>query len=173
MPDMLVQLLKIAPAGPEVAKLRDAGVIIRPANAHEISPVQQFVAHSFAQAWADEILVGFSRQPISVVLAIHDGQIIGFGAYECTRRGFFGPTGVLEKYRGRGIGRALLLVSLHGLREMGYAYAIIGGAGPVEFYRRECGATVIPDSVPGVYHDPLKKKPTAQRSGRKKAKRRE
>ena len=69
-----------------------------------------------------------------------------------------GPTGVLEKERGKGIGRALLLACLWGLREMGYAYAIIGGAGPVEFYQRECVAVVIPDSVPGVYHDPLKKR---------------
>jgi predicted N-acetyltransferase YhbS len=158
MPDMLVQLLKIAPADAVISKLRAAGVIIRRANAHEISPVQEFVRENFAGAWADEILVGFSRQPISVYIAIRQGHIIGFGAYECTRRSFFGPTGVLEKERGRGIGRALLLACLWGLREMGYAYANIGGAGPVEFYHRECGATVIPDSVPGVYVDPLKKR---------------
>src|SRR5438105_6129882 len=158
MPDMLVQLLKIAPLEPIISKLRTEKLIIRRANAHEISRVRQFVAKNFAQAWADEILVAFSRQPISVFIAIRDGEIIGFGAYECTRRGFFGPTGVLEKERGKGIGRALLLACLWGLREMGYAYAIIGGAGPTEFYARECGATVIPDSVPGVYADPLNRR---------------
>ena len=171
MPDMLVQLLKLAPADPIISKLQRAGVIARRANAHEISRVQEFVAKNFAQAWADEILVGFARQPISVFIAIRDGEIIGFGAYECTRRSFFGPTGVLEEERGQGIGRALLLACLWGLREMGYAYAIIGGAGPVEFYKRECGATVIPDSVPGVYHDPLNKRTTTPR-GRETKKRR-
>jgi predicted N-acetyltransferase YhbS len=164
MPDMLVQLLKVPPADSVISKLRNAGVIIRRANAHEISSVQEFVRANFAGAWADEILVGFSRQPISVFVAIREGEIVGFGAYECTRRSFFGPTGVLEKERGQGIGRALLLACLWGLREMGYAYAIIGGAGPVDFYARECGATVIPDSVPGVYHDPLKKRSTKPRS---------
>jgi GNAT superfamily N-acetyltransferase len=164
MPDMLVQLLKIPPVDPTISKLRAQGIVIRRANAHEISRVREFVLRNFAQAWADEILVGFSRQPISVFIAIREGELIGFGAYECTRRSFFGPTGVIESERGKGIGRALLLACLRGLREMGYAYAVIGGAGPVEFYERECGATIIPDSVPGVYADPLKKKTTkAQR----------
>src|SRR5262245_10583711 len=106
MPDMLVQLLKIAPADPVVSKLRSTGVIIRRANAHEVSPVQEFVRKNFAGALADEILVGFARQPISVFIAIRDGEIVGFGAYECTRRSFFGPTGVLESERGQGVGRA-------------------------------------------------------------------
>ena len=46
----------------------------------------------------------------------------------------FGPTGVAENARGGGIGKSLLLACLCGLREMGYVYGIIGGAGPVEFY---------------------------------------
>ena len=53
---------------------------------------------------------------------------------------------------------------------MGYAYAIIGGAGPVEFYQRECGAKLIPDSVPGVYADPLKKKIEPRRTRRRDVK---
>ncbi|MEX0750197.1 MAG: hypothetical protein WD359_05250 [Dehalococcoidia bacterium] len=35
--------------------------------------------------------------------------------------------------------------------ELGYAYAIIGGVGPAEFYAKVCGATVIENSDPGVY----------------------
>jgi len=37
------------------------------------------------------------------------------------------------------------------MRVKGYGYAIIGGAGSTEFYQRAVGATVIPDSVPGIY----------------------
>jgi hypothetical protein len=160
MPDMLVQLLKLPSSQPLVDRLRKEGVIIRRANAHELSRVRAFVTGTFAPAWGDEILVGFARQPISVYIAIEDGEPIGFSAYECTRRAFFGPTGVQPKHRGRHIGKALLLVGLEGLRDLGYAYAIIGGAGPVDFYTKHCGATVIPDSVPGVYADPLGKKGT-------------
>jgi hypothetical protein len=82
--------------------------------------------------------------------------VIGFAGYECTRKGFFGPTGVIEAERGIGIGTALLIASLWGLRELGYVYAVIGSAGPTDFYERVVGAIVIPDSEPGIYVDLLK-----------------
>ncbi len=80
-----------------------------------------------------------------------DGEIVGFAAYECSRRGFFGPTGVREDLRGNGAGASLLMRCLEAMREMGYGYAIIGGVGPAEFYEKVCGATVIEGSDPGVY----------------------
>jgi hypothetical protein len=43
------------------------------------------------------------------------------------------------------------LRSMASLRELGYAYAIIGGAGPVEFYVKTLGAIPIPGSSPGIY----------------------
>lgn len=63
---------------------------------------------------------------------------------------------MLPEYRKRGIGNALLIECLHGLWELGYSYAIIGGAGPVDFYARSVGATVIEGSVPGIYTASLK-----------------
>ena len=118
--------------------------------------MQQFVKSNFSIAWADEISVGFANKPVTVFIATRDQRVIGFAAYECTRKAFFGPTGVAESQRGRGIGKALLIASLWGLRELGYVYGIVGGAGPVEFYRDTVGATVIPDSEPGIYTDLLK-----------------
>jgi predicted N-acetyltransferase YhbS len=63
---------------------------------------------------------------------------------------------VLESQRGRGIGQGLLLAALHELAHDGYAYAIIGGVGPVDFYIKGCGATLIPNSSPGLYKGMLK-----------------
>lgn len=117
--------------------------------------VCDFVEREFSVAWADEISVGFANKPISVYIAVAEKEIVGFAAYECTRRDFFGPTGVIEKMQGRGIGKTLLLVCLWGLREMGYVYGIIGGAGPVEFYEKAVGAIAIPDSEPGIYRHRL------------------
>lgn len=152
MPDLLVNLLKLPPLeSPE-------GFSVRRAQPFELSPVRTFVSENFSAAWADEISVGFARQPISVFIATIDRGIAGFAAYECTRRGFFGPTGVLQSAQGRGIGKALLLASLFALREMGYVYAIIGAAGPVRFYQKTVGAIIIPDSEPGIYTDALKTK---------------
>lgn len=152
MPDMLVSLLKL----PSLDRLHDDSINIRRAQPFEISPVREFIKQNFSVAWADEISVGFANKPVSVVIATRDSRVIGFAGYECTRKTFFGPTGVIESERGRGIGTALLIASLWGLRELGYVYAVIGGAGPTDFYQRAVGAIVIPDSEPGVYVDLLK-----------------
>jgi GNAT superfamily N-acetyltransferase len=157
MPDMLVTLYALPPVEPLVDLLRGRGIVVRRARPFETTPVRQFVERHFAVSWADEITVGFANKPTSVFIAHREDQILGFGAYECTRRAFFGPMGVLESERGHGLGKVLLLACLHGLAEMGYAYGIIGGAGPTEFYERAAGATPIPGSTPGVYGDLLKK----------------
>jgi GNAT superfamily N-acetyltransferase len=157
MPDMLVNLLKLPPLSEELDAMRRSGVIIRRALPFEIGPIREFVLAHFSSGWADEISVGYANKPTTVYLAIRDGEVVGFGAYECTNRGFFGPTGVAESERGKGVGKALLIACLWGLREIGYIYGIIGGAGPTDFYSRTVGATVIPDSVPGIYAHPLKK----------------
>ena len=153
MPDLLVNLLKLSPP----KSVSDEGITIRRAQPFEITPVRQFIEENFSVAWADEISVAFVHQPVTVFIATRDGRVIGFAGYECTRKAFFGPTGVDESERGRGIGRSLLVAALHGLRELGYVYGIIGAAGPVEFYQETVGAIVIPDSDPGIYTDLLKK----------------
>ncbi len=156
MPDLLVSLYKLPPRETGAASVRDAGVIIRRANPFEQTPVGDFIRTHFSVGWAEEMAVTFARQPITNFIAIEDKKVIGFAAFESTRKAFFGPTGVDHAHRGRGIGRALLIESLWGLSDLGYAYGIIGAAGPVEFYKKAVGAVVIPDSWPGVYADLLR-----------------
>jgi GNAT superfamily N-acetyltransferase len=150
MPDLLVNLLKL-PAHEDASTQYK----VRRAQPWELTPLRTFVTANFSQSWADEMSVGFARQPISVFVATIERELAGFAAYECTRRGYFGPTGVISTAQGKGIGKALLLASLEALREMGYVYAIIGAAGPVRFYQKTVGAIIIPDSEPGIYIDSL------------------
>jgi len=152
MPDLLVNLLKL----PDLEPLSDKTLVIRRAQPFELTAVRNFITDNFSESWADEVSVGFASKPISVFIATSDRHVVGFAAYECTRRAFFGPTGVAEGAREKGIGKALLIHALRGLREMGYVYAIIGAAGPVDFYKAAVGAFVIPESEPGVYEDLLK-----------------
>jgi hypothetical protein len=156
MPDLLVNLLRLPPAEPLLAELSSAGVNIRRAETFEITPVRKFIEEKFSTAWADEISVGFAGKPVTVFIATRDRRVVGFAGFECTRKAFFGPTGVDERERGHGVGKALLIASLWGLRELGYVYGVIGAAGPVEFYKEAVGAIVIPESEPGIYTDLLK-----------------
>ncbi|MGC8863739.1 MAG: GNAT family N-acetyltransferase [Armatimonadota bacterium] len=157
MADMLVSLLKVADDRELVARLESDGIIIRRPNNYERSLVRSFILENFSPAWADEVEAAFSSHPVTCFIATHEKKIIGFAAYECTRRGFFGPMGVSPAQRGKGIGKALLLASLRAMLELGYAYAIIGGVGPTEFYASCAGAIPIPDSTPGVYTDMLER----------------
>ena len=155
MPDMLVNLLRLPPLESALENMKRAQIVIRRAQPFEITPLRSFIEINFSVCWADEISVGFASKPVSVYIGISEREIVGFAGYECTRRGFFGPTGVLDTMQGQGIGTALLVACLWGLREMGYVYGIIGGVGPVEFYERTVGASLIPNSDPGIYTDPL------------------
>ena len=99
--------------------------------------------------------------PPTLFVAQRGDTIVGFACYDTTAKGFFGPTGVDETERGKGIGEALLMLTLRALRESGYGYAIIGDPGPVGFYKRRLDAFEIPGSKPGVYAGMLKAAPTS------------
>lgn len=156
MPDLLVSLYKLPPAAPRLDALRqNAGVVIRRAYPFELSRTRRFVARHFSESWADEAEAAFARQPITCWIAVREKKIVGFACAESTARAFFGPTGVDPAFRNKGIGHSLLLAALHGLRDLGYAYGIIGAAGPVDFYVKSVGAIPILDSQPGIYVDLL------------------
>ena len=91
--------------------------------------VVDFVRRTFGEKWASECETAFFGFPVRMWIAADGGKVVGFACYDCTARGFFGPTGVLPGYRGRGIGKNLLLRCLDGLREAGYAYGDRGRGG--------------------------------------------
>jgi len=151
--DLLVPLYKLPPRSEGEAGAIDGNVNIRRANTFELSVITDFIKSEFSQGWADETAAVFGRQPIPCFIATENRKVIGFATVDSTRRGYFGPTGVAKSQRGRGIGKALLIAALWDLWDQGYAYAIIGAAGPVDFYVKSVNASVIPDSTPGIYTD--------------------
>lgn len=144
------------------SKAARCSVAIRPALAPELHIVTDWVRAHFSENWASEVLVAFSRQPVSCFIAVEDGVLRGFACYDATARGFFGPTGVNEHARGRGIGLALLSATLQAMKTVGYAYAVIGDPGPAGFYKKAAGAISIDfDDVSnrGLYEGMLKNTP--------------
>jgi hypothetical protein len=153
---MLVRLYDLPELSSRVEALRAGGVEIRRALAPERHVVVSWVRRYFSEGWASECEVSFGRLPISCFRAQRGQEVVGFACYDATAKGFFGPTGVLERERERGIGTALLLVTLHAMVAEGYAYAIIGWAGPADFYAKAVGAVPIAGSQPGIYANLLR-----------------
>jgi GNAT superfamily N-acetyltransferase len=150
MPDMLVKLYDL-PAIPEPP----AGIVIRRAMPYERHEVVPWVRDVFGASWASEVESAFSHLPVRCYIATDAGRVVGFACHDATCKNFFGPTGVAEQARGQGIGRVLFLHCLHAMQADGYAYAIVGGAGPTGFYEKTVGAVAIDGSVPGIYRDRL------------------
>ena len=151
MQDMLVRLYDLADIRPLEDKMKSETITVREALAAEKSIVVDWVQERFDSGWASEAEVCFAFQPVTCFLAIHEENIIGFGSYDSAYKNFFGPTGVSEQYRGKGVGKILLLKCLYGMKAQGYAYGIIGGVGPAEFYAKAVNATLIEGSNPGIY----------------------
>ncbi|MGN6157748.1 MAG: GNAT family N-acetyltransferase [Devosia sp.] len=147
MSDLLVRLYDL----PAPATTLPAGVIVRRALPPERDTILEWIGSRFGRHWRSEAAVGLSQQPPTVFIAVRTQQILGFACYDGTAKGFFGPTGVDEAERGQGLGEALLMATLQAMAGAGYAYAIIGDPGPVEFYTKRLDALEIPGSTPGFY----------------------
>lgn len=148
---MLVRLYDLPDTSRVYERVAAAGYAVRRAEPWERLRVRSFIREHFPGPWPAEAERAFSNTPITAYIAVNGPEVAGFAVYECTRRGFFGPTGVREDLRGLGLGAALLFRCLESMREMGYAYAVIGGVGPASFYEKTCGAFVIPGSEVSIF----------------------
>ncbi|UII78997.1 GNAT family N-acetyltransferase [Flagellimonas sp. CMM7] len=157
MQDMLVRLLDLPDSTKDEKYLWETeNIIIKRPIAPEMSIVTNWVTSNFSVNWGDEVSVAFASLPVNCYIAQREQSILGFACFESTSKNFFGPTGVLESERGKKIGKILLIKSLNALKELGYAYAIIGGVGPAEYYEKVVGAKVIEESEKSIYQNLLK-----------------
>ena len=157
MPDMLVKLYELPLSFDFIARAAQQGVILRKPIGPEKHLIIDWVREHFSDAWASEFDLSMGRIPPTCWIATENKQLIGFACYDATGLGLFGPTGVLDAKRGRGIGRGMLLACLIEMKLKGYAYAVIGSVGPAEFYEKCCGAVSIPDSSPSIWYDMLRR----------------
>ena len=158
MADMLVKLYELPPIHERIEALAQQGITIKRPIGPENYAVIEWISENFAKIWAGESENAFFRSPRSIFVATRGTELLGFACYDATAKGFFGPTGVLKDERKKGIGAALLLSCLYAMRDEGYGYAIIGGVGPVDFYSKICGATLIEPVSRGIYKDMLRPK---------------
>lgn len=153
--DMLIRLYSLPLDDLGAARLA-LGVTLRKPIGPEHEVVANRVAERFSAGWASEVRVALGNRPVSVWLAVHQANLLGFACYDATARGFVGPIGVVDAARGQGVGSALLRACLHEMRSVGYGYAIVGGVGAPEFFRRVAGGVEIEGSTPGLYGDQMR-----------------
>ena len=154
--DMLIRLYGSSIAdGPGAA----AAATVRKPIGPEHDLVVDWIAAQFGPGWASEARVALGNRPPTLFIATggEPPALLGFCAYDATARGMLGPIGVHEGTRGGGVGAALLRACLRDMRALGYGYAVVGGVGAPEFFRRVAGATEIEDSTPGVYGGMLRR----------------
>jgi len=179
MADMLVKLYDLPEAAPLLSSLKETGIEIRQARPTDKRFVTEWVRRTFSDSWAEECGAAIGQRPITCHIAVEKqtgtiprsghydlpGEVLtGFACYDVVSRGMFGPEGVHPDFRGRGIGKALLLTCLCAMKADRYAYAVIGWAGPADFYAKTVGATIIEGSEPGIYRGKLTElKPTDRR----------
>lgn len=123
------------------------GIEISRATDKEYGALCQFILAEFGDRWIEAVNNGFKlEQDIPIFISKVDEEIVGFACFDVVRnkKGLFGPMGTSKNCRKKGIGKKLLHVTLHKMKSAGYEYAIIGQAGPIEFYEENCNAKLIP-----------------------------
>ena len=121
---------------------------VRKASPSDFEKLASFVKEEFGERWLHSIEYGFRtyKENVPIYIAEQEEVIVGFACYDVVRgkKGLFGPMGTAKQNRVKGVGKQLLHCSLHSMKQEGYEYAIIGQAGPIEFYERCCNARLIP-----------------------------
>jgi len=138
--DMIVSLKDYS-----IPSIQKSRITFRKANQKDARSLKTFVEKEFGNGWLDSIENGFSQENIPIFIALDTQEIIGFACFDVVRRkkGLFGPMGTSLTNRMQGIGFTLLHYCLGEMMEIGYEYAVIGEAGPLEFYEKACNAVVI------------------------------
>ncbi len=102
------------------------GVVINRIFPTDYDKLDEFIGKHFSKGWQNEVKAGLFQPNPTVFVAVKNHQIIGFAGYDCTAKGYFGPTGVDPLFQKQGIGTTLLLITLKAMKDAGYGYAVIG-----------------------------------------------
>ncbi|QHE52342.1 GNAT family N-acetyltransferase [Pontibacillus sp. HMF3514] len=124
----------------------DEGITLLRAALKDQEELLRFISERFGDPWVKTIQIALEKECPPLYIARDRGELIGFACYDSVRdqKGVYGPMGTSPQVRTKGVGYALLHTCLEEMKQKGYEYAILGEAGPIEYYERACGAKLIP-----------------------------
>lgn len=112
----------------------------------------EFVKRHFSEGtWPEEVKYSFNRNPPTTFIAKNEeNEIVGWATHSQFFPGSFGPTGVLESLRGKGLGTELFLWTLWDIKQNGLDTCeimwVVGDT--VKFYSKTVGAYISPIYYP-------------------------
>ena len=125
------------------ARLGQAGFTFRRLMPGDREQFGAWLREHWSAVWHYEALASYANDPISTFVALADGRICAFAAYNTTTFAHvFGPTGTEPALQGRGLGRVLFLRCMRDLQDMGHQAAEICWVGPIAFYARVADAWI-------------------------------
>ncbi len=103
------------------AQLRQEGVVVEPYRPSLVLPLFRFLREEFPGDWQRFVREAIIRieqgdNPERVWMAHEGGRVLGFSHFDGER---FGPIGVAQSQRGRGIGQVLMFRTLQSMRLQG------------------------------------------------------
>ncbi len=127
----------------EERALAKEGIEIRRARREDWPQVEELLRSEWV-AWVPEVKKTLSRRPISLHVALLNGRIEAFSAYDANNvgTGWFGPMGTRAVFRGKGVGGILLKRCLRDMQKQGHPFTTIPWVGPIPFYMHYCNAHV-------------------------------
>jgi ribosomal protein S18 acetylase RimI-like enzyme len=127
----------------EESKLAQQGIEVRRASVRDNVEIERLLLENWP-SWRSEVFVALAHDPPTLHLAIADGKVVGFSAFDSNQLGtsWFGPMGTCPTFHKQGIGQLLLKRCLADMQSQGCARATIPWVGPVRFYAKHVGAQI-------------------------------
>lgn len=128
-------------------ELRREGVVIEPFTRRRLAEYLEFMSRHMPGPWLEDArrnLKDMTRglfEEDSIILALHEGRIVGYCQHEGQH---FGPFGVSDDQQGKGIGTVLLARTLHRMRLKGnhVAYVLWTGERAAQGVYKRLGFTI-------------------------------
>jgi GNAT superfamily N-acetyltransferase len=126
-------------------ELESDGMRFRRATKSDLNAVGEWIEKHFSKFWRLETSEAFRSDPSDVVIAetrrgkSGEAEIVGFATVNGAAKGRFGPTGVAERMRGKGVGVVLLFDAFQLLKEEGVSEAVVHWTDHLFFYTQVPG----------------------------------